>query len=291
MSNIQRSYIVGGEWLYYKIYTGPKTADLVLTEIMKPITENLLSQGVIDKWFFIRYSDPKHHIRVRFHYTAPENVAQIINTLYPLLLDFVNEDLIWKIQLDTYQREIERYGESTMELSETLFYYESNMIMNFLDMIDGDQGEELRWLFSVKAIDQLLSDFGYNEDAKLNLLERIKTAFGIEFGMNKGLKKQLDKKYREEQDKIRSFLGTEVSSEYAPIFETIDQKSKDCRDTIKKIVMVRKEEELHDMMSSYIHMLMNRLFRSRNRLHEMVIYDLLYKHYKKAWGIRMFANK
>ncbi|WP_299433432.1 thiopeptide-type bacteriocin biosynthesis protein [uncultured Aquimarina sp.] len=292
MVDVQRSFIVGSEWLYYKIYTGPKTSDLVLTDIIRPAAMSLLENNTIDKWFFIRYNDPKHHIRVRFHYNNPENVAGIINSLYTSLKEFSDEDLIWKIQLDTYQREIERYGVKTMDQSEELFFLDSKMIVDFLDMIDGDEGEELRWLFGVRAIDQKLKDFGYNEDEKLALMEKLKIGFGAEFGMNKNLKKQMDKKFRNEHDKIKNFLNfkREMDADYAPIIDVLEEKSKNSEALTRDILSVVSKSELDDMMGSYIHMLMNRLFRSKNRLHEMVIYDLLYRTYKVAWGIRKFKK-
>jgi len=292
MTTMQRSFIVGSEWLYYKIYTGPKTSDMVLTDIIKPAVAHLLENNSIDKWFFIRYNDPKHHIRVRFHYNKPEDVAEIINALYKPLREYTDEDLIWKIQLDTYQREIERYGKKTMEESETLFFLDSTMILDFLDMIDGDEGEELRWLFGVRAIDQKLQDFGYSEDDKMALLERLKIGFGKEFGMNKGLKKQLDKKFKNEHDKMKDFLSLEraTAADYTPIIDVLTQKSERSEEVVKDILSRIDKPELDDLMGSYIHMLMNRLFRSKNRLHEMVIYDLLFRTYKVAWGIRKFKK-
>ncbi len=293
MSNIQRSFIIGGEWLYYKIYTGPKTSDLVLANIIKPVTDALLSNKSIDKWFFIRYNDPKPHIRVRFHYTNPANVAEIINTLHEPIKEYIEEDLVWKVQIDTYQREIERYGVRTMEQSEDLFFYDSRMIIDFLDMVEGDEGEELRWLFGIRAIDTMLSDFGYDEDQKLKLLEGLKIGFGAEFGMNKFLKKQLDKKFRDEKDKINEFLVFERKDNphYGPILDVLDQKSEDSLTAVKSILSRANGDEIDRLMGSYIHMLMNRLFRSKNRLHEMVLYDLLYRTYKVAWGIRKFKQK
>ncbi|MCK8523084.1 thiopeptide-type bacteriocin biosynthesis protein [Aquimarina sp. D1M17] len=293
MANTQRSFIIGGEWLYYKIYTGPKTSDLVLTELIKPVTDALLANNIIDKWFFIRYADPKHHIRVRFHYTDAKNVGEIINALHEPLQHYISQDLIWKIQIDTYQRELERYGQSTMEASETLFYYDSKMIVDFLDMIDEDEGEELRWLFSIRAMDAMLADFGYDEDQKLALMERLKTGFGQEFGMNKFLKKQMDKKFREQQEKIKAFLHftREEKPDLAPILDVLETKSKLSIPVVNEIKPLVDEARLHDLMGSYQHMLMNRLFRSKNRLHEMVLYDLLFRTYKVAWGIRKFKQK
>ncbi|MBP2834101.1 thiopeptide-type bacteriocin biosynthesis protein [Aquimarina sp. U1-2] len=294
MSRIQRSFVIGGEWLYYKIYTGPKTSDLVLTNIIKPVTTSLLKNKSIDSWFFIRYSDPKPHIRVRFLYTYPAQVGDIINALYLPIKNYVDEDLIWKVQIDTYQREIERYGESTMQPSEIIFFHDSTLIINFLDMVEGDEGEELRWLLGVRAIDTLLNDFKYDDDRKLKLLEGLKTGFGAEFHRNKFLTKQLDKKFRDEKDKIDNFLNFEKEDhpDYAPILDILEERSIQSKAAVTAILSaVTTESELDSLMRSHIHMHMNRLFRSKNRLHEMVIYDLLYRTYKVAWGIRKFNKK
>ena len=75
---IQRNFSIGSEWLYYKLYTGHKTADFILTEVIKPLTEEFLEKGLIDKWFFIRYADPKHHIRLRFHCLDTKNIGKVI---------------------------------------------------------------------------------------------------------------------------------------------------------------------------------------------------------------------
>ena len=109
-NNIKRFFVIGDEWLYYKFYCGPKTADEILIEVIKPVSEKLLKDNIIDKWFFIRYSDPKLHLRVRFHYANPENILFIINTINQYIQFYIDQDLIHKVQIDTYQRELERYG-------------------------------------------------------------------------------------------------------------------------------------------------------------------------------------
>ncbi|WP_422080479.1 thiopeptide-type bacteriocin biosynthesis protein [Ulvibacterium sp.] len=283
---IQRNYILGDSWLYYKIYTGHKTSDVVLIEIIKPVVEKLKGEGVINKWFFIRYSDTRHHIRVRLHYSNTERVGEIINGLYPPLKQFMDQDLIWKIQLDTYQREIERYGEHTMELSEVFFYYDSKMIVDFLDLIEGEEGEMIRWLFSLRAMDSHLNDFCYSDDDKLRLMDRLKTGFGNEFGMSRPLKKQLDSKYREERKKIEEFMVFNVADkpDYAPILDCIGIKEKEVGPIASQILNLFEngtmEIRLDDLMASYLHMHMNRLFKSKNRLHELVCYDFLHRYYK-----------
>ncbi|MBC9797626.1 thiopeptide-type bacteriocin biosynthesis protein [Sinomicrobium weinanense] len=284
----QRYFIPGDSWLFYKIYAGPKTSDAILTEIIRPVAIQLLEEKVIDRWFFIRYGDPKHHLRVRFHYEKPDNIGIIINRLVPYFRDYQEKDLIWKVEVDTYKRELERYGNNTMELAETLFFHDSEMITAFLDMIEGDEGEELRWLFSLRAMDALLDSFQYTEEEKLALMEGLKTGFGEEFGMSRPLKKQLDDKYRKQRVKIDAFMvfQPEDNPGYAPMLQVLEQKKHNIAPVAKTILKHREEKTLekplNDFMASYIHMLMNRLFKSKNRMHEMVCYDFLYRYYKST---------
>ena len=294
---IQRNFIIGDSWLYYKIYTGPKTADAILTKIIKPVTEQLIKDNIIDKWFFIRYADPKHHVRVRLHYSKPKNVAVIIKCLYTYLKEFVDHDLIWKIQIDTYQREMERYGANTIELVEEFFYHDSKMIVDFIDMIEGNEGEELRWLFAMRAIDSQLNSYHYTDEAKLGLLDQLKTGFGNEFGMSRPLKKQLDNKYREERKKIEEFMifNAEDMPDYTAILDAIKKKEEGILDAVSRTLKHKEEGslqmELNDLMGSCLHMLMNRLFKSKNRLHELVCYDFLYRYYRSMIAKKVKRTK
>jgi len=62
-----RTFIPGSEWIYFKIYTGTKTADAILKNELYGFVSEMLKNKVIDKWFFIRYNDPDFHIRLRIH--------------------------------------------------------------------------------------------------------------------------------------------------------------------------------------------------------------------------------
>jgi thiopeptide-type bacteriocin biosynthesis protein len=296
MKSMQRKFVIGDEWLYYKIYCGPKTADIVLINVIRHVAEKLFEENIIDKWFFIRYSDPKLHLRVRFCYNNPENVSTIINTMNSLTKPYIEQDLINNIQIDTYKRELERYGKKTIELAEELFYHDSKMIVDFVDLIEGDEGEEIRWLFGLRAIDNLLDDFSYNINQKLELLENLKEGFGKEFGMNKSLKLQLDKKYRDSRSLINDFFQDKYREEsIESLTELLNKKSVNSKSIYVEIL--KKESEnlldvtLNNLMGSYIHMLMNRLFMSKQRLNEMAVYDFLYRYYKSEMAKKKIHSR
>lgn len=290
MKELQDIFIPGDTWLYYKIYCGIKTTDFLLSNLIQPLTKHLLDEELIDQWFFIRYSDPHHHIRVRFRSTQKGIAYNLLNYISTQFSPYIHSKEIWKVQLDTYQREIERYGASTMLTSEVLFFYESNMIVNFISALtEGEESEQLRWLFSITALDQLLKDFGLSLKERLDLLERLKESFGKEFGMNKSLKKQLDKKYRTHKSLIEESLKRH---EALPLFslELLRLKSKETTTAIRLIKERTSDIRQQELMCSYAHMLMNRIFRSRNRLHEMTMYQLLYRAYKNQYGIENYKK-
>ena len=77
----KRNFILGSNWLYFKIYTGYKTADFLLTDIIHPIVQNLQRQNLISHWFFIRYNDPDFHIRIRFYISDTQQINKILAIL------------------------------------------------------------------------------------------------------------------------------------------------------------------------------------------------------------------
>lgn len=286
VNSIHRTFQPGGEWHYIKIYCGVKTADKVLTEVLKPIIESLVEKGIISKWFFIRYADPDYHIRIRFSGTGTF-YAEITERLNKAIAPYLENHLIWKIQTDTYNRELERYGAENIENSETLFFYDSIATVQILSLLEGDEGDELRWQFALKGVDDLLNSFSYNLLAKRALMELISNNFMKEFNAdNKESRNQLSLKYRETKGKIHFVLQNELaeSHEFYSIWQIFSERSKNIAGCVEHINSLYAANKLSipkpDLMASYIHMFLNRFLRSKQRLQEMVIYDMLHQHYK-----------
>lgn len=278
----KRTYILGDEWLYYKIYCGARTSDVILTETIKPLTAQLLEQGLIDSWFFIRYGDPDFHIRIRFRLPDIQAIGTVILQINAAMQHYIEQRVVYKLQTDTYIRELERYGTNTIDASETLFFYDSAMLLDAIALIED---EELYFLFVVKAIDRLLNSFGYEQQQKLELVTRNSLAFKREFHADKGLNKQLDKKYRGLKSKLSSFLETtSMQEDYKVLDDLLDHKAKQSLGVVQKIMEAQQDKQLEmpldDLLSSYIHMLVNRAFRSKQRFYELVCYDFLVRYQK-----------
>lgn len=276
---MKRNYCIGSEWLYYKIYSGPKTADFLLLEKLSPIIERLVAENIIDKWFFIRYKDPQEHIRIRFYSKSSRNLLVVISELFPVLNHLLEQDVIWKIQTETYQREIERYGENTIENSETLFWHDSELILKYLDLKSSFVKEEVQLLFSFLAIDNFLNLFLLTNTEKFNLLNNLQLSFKKEFDADKVLKKEMDVNYRKLSQEINSVLSDSCQIKYPEIFEIISKR----RLKIKNVIPFIKSDlqiSLFSFLTSHIHMMINRQYTSSQRRYEAIIYDHLYRYYK-----------
>ena len=283
---VRRSFTPGSSWHYVKIYCGVKTADKLLTEVIKPLVEELLSAGVIHKWFFIRYADPDHHLRIRFSGGA-QFYSVVTDKLNELLQPYLESNLVWKIQTDTYQRELERYGPENIENSESLFFYDSVASIQILSLLEGDEGDDLRWQFAFKGVNDLLNSFGLDLPAKKELLSALSTGFLKEFDAEGSeSKKQLGAKYRGIKDKIQIALQPFLppDHEFVEVWEILSARSKNLETPISAINSLEEQGKLSvsksNLMGSYIHMFLNRFLRSKQRLQEMVIYDLLHRHYR-----------
>ncbi|MCB2379306.1 lantibiotic dehydratase [Hymenobacter sp. BT635] len=277
---IVREFSLGSEWLYYKFYCGQKVADRVLTEVIRPLTEELLGQELIDKWFFIRYSDPDNHIRLRLHLPDVKHIGEIVYLVNTFVQPYTNNGYIWKTQIDTYRRELERYGQHTMELSESWFFEDSRAVLAMMHET-GDDDSATAWIWGLRQIDALLEAFDCTLPQKLALLQQLKESFAQEFGMDKNLKLQLDAKYRSFRSTIqRTLHGGDLTG----------QENQRVRRIAQQIKAVERQGQLDvdksSLLGSYIHMLVNRLIPVDARLHEMVLYDFLHRQYQSQQAMQ-----
>lgn len=274
----KRKFAPGTEWLYLKIYTGVKTSDLILEETIKPLTEYLQTNNYIIKWFFIRYHDPKPHLRIRFCLNNTEDYTVVQKKINEELQEFVDCGEISNISIETYNREIERYGQNTIEEAETLFHKNSKFTLLCLPYDDED-----KLLFCIFYINEILNKLNLEIQWKLIWIKNFNDAFKEEFNADKNLNSQLDKKYRAFKPKLMNFIQlAEFSDERNAIIIHIEE----CASELQKILHQHQNQSLEVSLQSFFqsmfHMNINRLFVSNQRLFEMVIYDYLWRYYKSA---------
>ena len=277
-----RTFIPGSEWVFFKIYTGTKTADVILKNDIYEYVREMLGNNIIDKWFFIRYSDPDFHIRLRLHLKETRNFTAIYNRFYEMITPLVETRLVWNIQCDTYQREIERYGVNTISIVEDFFFVDSEYVIKLLHQLDKENIEQQRWKLALAQIDSFLSVFSFELSKRKELLNMMAESYKKEFGFtHHSTKKQLDNKFRFFRNDIENTMLWE--NETTETINIIKSRRQFIYSISEKLIEIEKSGKLHvslkDLLYSLIHMNMNRWFSTKNRLHELVTYDFLARYY------------
>lgn len=258
----RRDFGPGSEWVYIKYYCGTRGAERILHELVSPLIQTAMQEKWIDKWFFIRYLDPEPHIRLRLH------LKHI--TLLPALLilcekhsgPFTEDRSIWKVQLDTYKRELERYHAKNIEVVESLFYWDSTQYLR-----RSKNFEDQDWVWSLRQIKIYLNAADFSLEQKRKFVGLMRSSFASEYCIDKDKKIQIDQKYRQKRANIEKWANRKAK---------VPRPLRTYLHSIKKNTPHRFQE----ILASLIHMMVNRSIASDPRTHEYLMYEFLDRYYK-----------
>lgn len=276
----------GGDWLYLKLYGGSANLDDLLTSTVLPMVRDLRGAGSVQRWFFIRYSDPHLHLRIRFN-GPPESLReQVLPVISKSFNPLLCQGKIWKIQFDTYGREIERYGGTEgMFVSEDIFHADSDAVLDILQDLPGDEGLDDRWRVGLLGIHQLLCDFDLDDETKRVKVEQWRDGMQRQFRTGTTFKKLLSEKFRPERKKLELLFEESLDSEGKWTFarQVFERRSLRIKDAVRRLRSLGAQNKLTadfpELATSYSHMFVNRLIRSAQPAHELVLYDFLAQIY------------
>lgn len=268
---IVRSFYPGQRWLYLKVYGGVSACDQALVDTIYPVVRSLLRNKMISRWFFVRYSDPDFHLRVRVELADQNMMGEVLQLLNKKLLPLCIQRKLHKTVIDTYERELERYGVQMMDLTETLFCIDSHCICQMLTALHITEQPAMRWQMAFTWVDMTLDAFGHGLQQKWEVMKRMSKGYLQEFGYNEHNIKSLASRYRQLRPNIVQLLGQ----------QSYDTKMVVVLKNNKKLLMEAVENvDINRLnITSLLHMSMNRLFATQNRANELVLYYCLEKHY------------
>jgi lantibiotic biosynthesis protein len=280
----RRSFPPGSSWLYAKIYTGTSSVDRLLRDAIAPLARSVVESGDVKHWFFIRYADPHHHLRLRFH-GEPTRLAGSVLPALERTLDPLREDgTIWKVQLDTYDREIERYGgDLGIELAEKLFWIDSEAVLGIVELLEGDAGADARWRLALRGSETLLDALGFDPDARHRIFAEARDSFGREHGVGAEFYAPIGERFKRERAALEELFAPDATRDAAhdlsPGFELLARRDERLRPLAAELRARDAAGELapslRELAWSYVHMHINRLLHASHRAQELVLYDLL----------------
>ncbi|MCK5821195.1 MAG: thiopeptide-type bacteriocin biosynthesis protein [Bacteroidales bacterium] len=288
-NQIKQSFYPGEEWVYMKLYMGPETAEewicYHLPRIMDSVQKDI--PGAI--LFFIRFLDPDFHVRVRVYIPHRKHFSVVVNLINQHSGIMIRQGVMWKTEICTYEREVERYSVERIELFERAFSIDSDFWLRVLPLIEAqDNREDLRWKMALLSTYRYYRDLIRDPEEIIRIMSKIVQALKQEQKPGRTLMYQIDQKFRMIRGDLMPFLEDELS--LFPQVEVLLRKRSlkltelfdlyregDCYFTWSK-----SDQNIADL----VHMSLNRVLRSKHRMQEFVIYYYLVKLMKTQLALR-----
>lgn len=291
-----RTFPPGSAWLYAKIYSGPATADRVLRAAIAPVIASARADGLMDRWFFVRYADPDLHLRLRFHGEPGQLLGELMPRLSQALAPLLADERVWRVQLDTYEREVERYGgEEGVLLAEQIFAADSGAVLAMMELLSaqlgGDAAADARWRLGLRSVDHLLEDLGLDVAERHEVVARARASLGRRLGAGVSLERQLGARYRHERGALEALLAPEgldggQAGEHplAMALEVLRRRSARIAPAVAALRQAAAAGRLSASMPAlaghHVHLHLNRLLRAPALQQELVLYDFLARLYR-----------
>lgn len=284
-TKLKTRFEIGSEWLYFKIFTGVKTAEQILADVILPLVKEEKEKGHLRQWFFIKYNERGNHLRVRFNLVNTASINKILDH-FNALMDKHHYVEVSSVELAIYEREIERYDPLLIETVECLFSVGSSIAA---ELIQIDLNEEVqRWKFAAVICDQYMERLNCDLKMKQEICSALSQSFVEEHAFNKHQRKLLDKKYRKLEPELYLLL-TENSIEQNFVAQKLNQTN--LFHEINHVFQTKTPSiSKSELIFSLLHMELNRLFRSNQRKNELVIYYCLDKMYRSIIARRKHSS-
>jgi len=276
MKQPKRKFLPCDGWVFFKIYCGEISLDRLLINELRNYIEKLNTKNLIKSWFFIRYYDPDHHVRLRLEIQKKELSYEIIKSLNNAIKELVTDNFIWKIEISSYDREIERYTWLNYNISEQLFHIDSSYYLKSLEYLTNN---ELKFLYNIKASLDFIQIFYPKGNDLLHFIKISEGKYKQEFEITKITQNQLSTKYRSMKAAIIAFFGEAGDGNFKMLREILSLKNFEIKKLLNQSNFPENVSERFSFVSGHIHMNTNRTFATNQRLYEMITYDHLYRYY------------
>jgi len=276
--SVRRNFLPGSEWLYFKFYCHPVSSNDILVLELLPVLEKMLKRKMISHWFFVRYSDAGYHIRLRLH-VAKRDVARVIDIFRQKFNTRYDSGLINKFTIETYEREIERYSASLIEIMERCFYRSSVFVARFIMLQFNDAGtESMNIPFILFSFELLFDALGYTAPERQAFTESLFNSFFEAFGGGQVLKRELENKYASFKKELQQMyaqpgqMRASMPQEAAGFLLSLEE--------FAHAIAGKETAQSQQLIADMLHMHLNRIFVEDSRKQELVCYYMMARFYK-----------
>ncbi|MBO0932977.1 lantibiotic dehydratase [Fibrella aquatilis] len=275
---VARRFLPGSEWVYLKLYAGAAVLDtLLLDGNVTTLVDTLQRKQLIDGWFFVRYADPETHLRLRFR-CFPAKIGAAVKLINQWAARQTEVDQrIYRVQFDTYERELERYGTVTMAACEAWFGHDSAGVLRLMTLANQSQSEWERLRMGCLAVYALLTAWQKTLPEQIALVEEWRELFLHEFNADKPLRDSLNDLFRQQKPQ----LTLPDSIHEIDLVQILDHYTRQAAAFRAQHQTLTDPSVTEALLPHLTHMLINRLFPDDQRRHELVVYYFLHKLLKQ----------
>lgn len=275
-------------WMSIKLYANDEMHNYILTKYVSLINRRIKKEFDNTDMFYIRYKDPKSHIRLRIRYQE-KDLENIINIISNAIHELKTQHLITNCIIDTYFQEFERYGgDSIYDYAEKLFCFNSDMALELIKIKDFKLTNlSLVDLFILTTY-KSLEDLGISGDEKLYYLDNfnIGKKYNSEFKtIKERLKGYLDKNnfwenLRSSEEGIRLLIQLDkYENEFKKFWDRVDYHFGNNIERKKGILL------------SLFHMQFNRMIGINRGLENKIMGYLRKLIYIQAMKVKYYEKK
>jgi thiopeptide-type bacteriocin biosynthesis protein len=184
---------------------------------------------------------------------------------------------------------VDRYGgPQAVEFAESYFEADSRAVLAMLRNIVGDRDADARWRLALLGVDMLMGDFGLDVKQKSQVVAALRGALWTELRGGKPLTVRMGDRFRAEAKQLAALLDPSSSPDGVLLGgrQVLERRREESVSIVEQFVDLERRGRLTrplvDIVSSLVHMHMNRMLRSAARAHELVVYDFLGRLYASA---------
>lgn len=263
------TYLPFDQWLSFKVYAKKENFNKILLKYISPFIEKMYNNGIIDKYFFIRYIDTGEHLRIRIKIL---NYAKLLEE-WKFLIELLKSDpLINDVIISPYRREYYRYGENYIDVIESLFDYDSSYAMEMIKNID-KLDINRKCVAYVLLIEKIILYLEYDEKDAENLLQYFKNK-------NKTFVQDLYKQYKDVfvDQTLRTYALTGLNSNVYALQNNYIENIK----LLKALKSHIEKNDFENTLLSIFHMSFNRMIGINRELENKcmsLVECVLYKYF------------
>lgn len=162
------------DWIYFKIYISQNRVEEFLSYDLMNLSNGLIKKNIIDKIFYIKYGDPKFHIRFRVKLKNSNQLLELLKIMNGFIKEEIKKGIVSDVKVDTYFKEIERYGgEHLINIAEDVFYVDSLVCMKLINLIEEKQCDLDYITIACINIVQIMESMGISFDQQNILFQSI----------------------------------------------------------------------------------------------------------------------